>query len=199
MADPSVPEDRRFCTHCDAPVGSGQGRPAPGARPASAPAAAARFDFAAKLAAGELVAGQYEVAGALAHGGLGWIYLARDRNVSGRWCVLKGLLDAADPDAAEAAVAERRFLAEVTHPAIVEIYNFVNHGGQGYIVMEYVGGPSLKQLAKRRRKAGEGPDAGARRRRLPARRAARLHLPARPRAGVLRLQARQRDPRRPTR
>jgi serine/threonine-protein kinase PknG len=71
--------------------------------------------------------------------------------------VLKGLLDTADPDAAEAAVAEQRFLAEVRHPAIVGIYNFVQHEGQGYIVMEYVGGPSLKQLTKRRREAGEGP------------------------------------------
>jgi hypothetical protein len=44
-----------------------------------------------------LVAGQYQVAGALAHGGLGWIYLARDRNVSDRWVVLKGLLNAGDP------------------------------------------------------------------------------------------------------
>ena len=87
---------------------------------------------------------------------MGWIYLARDRNVSGRWCVLKGLLDTADPDAAEAAVAEQRFLAEVRHPAIVGIHNFVQHEGQGYIVMEYVGGPSLKQLAKQRREAGQG-------------------------------------------
>src|SRR5262245_24645182 len=156
MADPSVPEGRRFCTRCDSPVGRGKNGQA-GRTSGFCPQCGARFDFAAKLVAGELVAGQYEVAGALAHGGLGWIYLARDRNVSGRWCVLKGLLDTADPAAAEAAVAERRFLAEVSHPAIVEIFNFVNHNGQGYIVMEYVGGPSIKQLAKRRREAGDGP------------------------------------------
>lgn len=155
MADPSVPENRRFCTRCDHPVGRGQnGRP--GRTSGFCPNCGARFDFAAKLAAGDLVANQYKVEGALAHGGLGWIYLARDMNVSGRWCVLKGLLDTADPDAAEAAVAEQRFLAEVRHPAIVGIHNFVQHEGQGYIVMEYVGGPSLKQLAKRRREAGDG-------------------------------------------
>ena len=160
MVDPSVPEDRRFCTRCESPVGCGKdGRP--GRQSGFCPSCGSPFDFAAKLKAGDLVANQYEVAGAIAHGGLGWIYLARDRNVSGRWCVLKGLLDAADPDAAEAAVAERRFLAEVEHPAIVEIYNFVNHAGQGYIVMEYVGGPSLKQLAKRRRQEGAGPMAPA--------------------------------------
>jgi serine/threonine-protein kinase PknG len=156
MADPSVPENRRYCTRCDSPVGRGQnGRP--GRTAGFCPNCGARFDFSAKLAAGDLVANQYKVEGALAHGGLGWIYLARDMNVSGRWCVLKGLLDTADPDAAEAAVAERRFLAEVRHSAIVSIHNFVQHEGQGYIVMEYVGGPSLKQLAKRRREAGEGP------------------------------------------
>jgi serine/threonine-protein kinase PknG len=156
MADPSVPENRRWCTRCDNPVGRGQGD-RPGRTSGFCPNCGARFDFTAKLGTGDLVAGQYDVAGALAHGGMGWIYLARDRNVSGRWCVLKGLLDTADPDAAEAAVAEQRFLAEVRHPAIVGIHNFVQHEGQGYIVMEYVGGPSIKQLAKRRREQGEGP------------------------------------------
>ena len=155
MADPSVPEGRRFCTRCDSPVGRGKNG-APGRQTGFCSKCGARFDFGAKLVAGELVAGQYEVAGALAHGGLGWIYLARDRNVSDRWCVLKGLLDTADPDAAAAAVAERQFLAEVHYPSIVEIFNFVQHGGQGYIVMEYVGGPSLKQLAKQRHQDGLG-------------------------------------------
>ena len=90
------------------------------------------------------------MAGCLAHGGLGWIYLARDKNVSDRWVVLKGLLNSGDPDAVAAAIAERQFLAQVEHPLIVEIYNFVTHDGAGYIVMEYVGGTSLKTLLKER-------------------------------------------------
>jgi len=102
---------------------------------------------------------QYEVAGCLAHGGLGWVYLAKDRNVSDRWVVLKGLLDTGDEDAMAAALAERRFLAEVEHPNIVKIFNFVEHHGSGYIVMEYVGGVSLKELLASRREANEGkPD-----------------------------------------
>ena len=94
----------------------------------------------------DMVAGQYEVAGCLAHGGLGWIYLARDKNVSDRWVVLKGLLNAGDADALAAAVAEQRFLAQVEHPHIVEVYNVVTHDGAAYTVMEYVGGTSLKEL-----------------------------------------------------
>ena len=102
------------------------------------------------MATGDLVGGQYEVVGCLAHGGLGWIYLGRDKNVSDRWVVLKGLLNAGDADALEAAVAEQRFLAQVEHPLIVEVYNVVEHEGAAYTVMEYVGGRSLKELLKAR-------------------------------------------------
>ena len=110
-----------------------------------------------KLKSGDVVHGQYEVAGCLAHGGLGWVYLAVDRAVSDRWVVLKGLLDTGDQDAMAAAISERRFLAEIEHANIVRIYNFVEHLDQrtgsldGYIVMEYVGGKSLKEIANYRR------------------------------------------------
>ena len=96
------------------------------------------------------------MAGCLAHGGLGWIYLARDRNVSDRWVVLKGLLNTGDKDALAVAIVERQFLAQVEHPLIVEIYNFVTHDEAGYIVMEYVGGTSLKQILKARMRANSG-------------------------------------------
>ena len=149
MANPEVAEEKRVCPACGAAVGrSRDGRP--GRTEGFCPQCRSPFSFTPKLGPGDLVGGQYEVAGALAHGGLGWIYLARDRNVSDRWVVLKGLLNAGDADALAAAIAERQFLAQVEHPLIVEIYNFVTHEGAGYIVMEYVGGTSLKALLKAR-------------------------------------------------
>ena len=154
MKDPVVPEDKRYCSNCGTKVGRSQGD-RPGRTTGFCPKCRQAFSFDPKLKPGDLVAGQYDVAGCLAHGGLGWIYLARDRNVSDRWVVLKGLLNTGDPDALAAAIAEQRFLAQVEHPRIVEIYNFVMHQGAGYIVMEYVGGTSLKALLKQRmRKAG---------------------------------------------
>ncbi|MDQ2781633.1 MAG: serine/threonine-protein kinase PknG [Actinomycetota bacterium] len=154
MSDPVVPEDKRFCSSCGSPVGRGKDAK-PGRTTGFCAKCRQAFSFNPKLAAGDLVAGQYEVAGCLAHGGLGWVYLARDRNVSNRWVVLKGLLNSGDPDALAAAIAEQRFLAQVSHPHIVEIYNFVTHDNAGYIVMEYVGGTSLKSLLKQRmRKSG---------------------------------------------
>ncbi|GAA2428913.1 hypothetical protein GCM10010191_47640 [Actinomadura vinacea] len=150
-----MPESRRFCSRCDAPVGRGRegrsGRTEGFCKNCGHP-----FSFTPKLNPGDWLGGQYEVLGCLAHGGLGWVYLARDHNVSGRWVVLKGLLDTGDSDSMAAATAERAFLAEVEHPNIVKIYNFVRHGGSGYIVMEYVGGRSLKDiLLGRRREEGE--------------------------------------------
>jgi serine/threonine-protein kinase PknG len=96
-----------------------------------------------------MVAEQYEIKGCVAHGGLGWVYLAVDHNVNERPVVLKGLVHSGDAEAQAIAMAERQFLAEVVHPSIVKIYNFVEHSDShgepvGYIVMEYVGGKSLK-------------------------------------------------------
>jgi serine/threonine-protein kinase PknG len=153
-----VPESRRFCARCGEPIGRGRDG-APGRTSGFCRKCGGPFSFEPKLRPGELVAGQYEVAGPIAHGGMGWVYLAKDRNVSDRWVVLKGLLNAGDGDAMAAALAERRFLAEVEHPNIVKIFNFVQHESSGYIVMEYVGGQSLKQILAARREAGGGePD-----------------------------------------
>ncbi len=153
-----VPESRRFCARCGEPVGRGRDG-APGRTSGFCRKCGTAFSFEPKLEAGVVVAGQYEVVGCLAHGGMGWVYLARDRNVSDRWVVLKGLLNAGDDDAMAAALAERRFLAEVEHPNIVKIFNFVQHESSGYIVMEYVGGRSLKQILTARREANGGdPD-----------------------------------------
>uniref|UniRef100_UPI001F1D9953 serine/threonine-protein kinase n=1 Tax=Streptomyces kebangsaanensis TaxID=864058 RepID=UPI001F1D9953 len=158
LENPEVPERKRFCSRadCGAPVGRARGD-RPGRTEGFCTKCGHPYSFVPKLRAGDVVHGQYEVAGCLAHGGLGWIYLAVDRAVSDRWVVLKGLLDTGDQDAMEAAISERRFLAEIEHANIVRIYNFVEHLDQrtgsldGYIVMEYVGGKSLKEIANSRR------------------------------------------------
>jgi serine/threonine-protein kinase PknG len=156
MNPAEVAEEKRYCSVCQAAVGRSRDG-APGRTKGFCPKCRAPFDFEPTLAAGNLLGGQYEVAGCLAHGGMGWIYLARDRNVNDRWVVLKGLLNSGDPDAARAAVAEKQFLAEVEHPLVVEIYNFVTApDGNSYIVMEYVGGRSLNNLLKDRMKAAGG-------------------------------------------
>ena len=159
LPNPQVPEHHRFCGNpeCSKPVGRGRdGKP--GRTQGFCTRCGTRYSFVPKLSHGDLVNGQYEVQGCIAHGGLGWIYLAIDRSLNSRWVVLKGLVHSADADAMAAAEAEAHALARVQHPNIVQVYNFVEHVDTdgipvGYIVMEYVGGTSLKQI----RKANNGP------------------------------------------
>ncbi|TQL79187.1 serine/threonine-protein kinase PknG [Stackebrandtia endophytica] len=158
LRDPQVPEHKRYCGQCSKPVGRRGPDGQPGRVQGFCPHCRNRFSFAPSLQPGDMVVSRYEILGAMAHGGLGWIYLARDQNigddVAERWVVLKGLIDTSDPDAIEAAIAERRFLAALDHPNIVQIYDFVRHPDPrtneplNYIVMEYVPGRSLRDLRR---------------------------------------------------
>ena len=140
LAEAVVPEHKRFCSNCNHTLKRESG---------FCPKCGVKFSFISSLKPGDRVAGQYEVKGAIAFGGLGWVYLGFDLTLS-RYVVLKGLLNTEDASSAAVAVAEKQFLASVKHANIVGIYNFVNHGGEGFIVMEYVGGKTLKDIRKER-------------------------------------------------
>jgi serine/threonine-protein kinase PknG len=140
LLDAKVPESKRFCSKCDNALMRERG---------FCGKCGTKYSFIPSLKPKDVVGGQYEVKGAMAYGGLGWIYLGFD-TVLKRYVVLKGLLNAEDEASAAVAVAERQFLASVKHPNIVGIYNFVRYGSEGYIVMEYVGGKTIKQLRKER-------------------------------------------------
>ncbi|GAB3467836.1 serine/threonine-protein kinase [Actinophytocola sediminis] len=117
------------------------------------------FSFLPSLRPGDLVGDQYRVAGRLAHGGQGWVYLANDTHLDDNPVVLKGLIDVDDVAQAD---AERQALTTLNHPNIVRIYNFVTHPDEhlraerAYIVMEYVDGLTLSEVAAKSRH-GEQP------------------------------------------
>jgi serine/threonine-protein kinase PknG len=153
-AELTIPEAKRTCRECGGPVGRSRG-----GEPARATGycAACRhpFSFAPPLDPGDVVNNQYEILRCLALGGLGWVYLAKDRMVADRLVVLKGMIDSTDPAKVQLSIAERQFLAGVNHPNIVRIHNFVYHDAghgdrSGYIVMEYVVGQSLKDVLAHR-------------------------------------------------
>jgi serine/threonine-protein kinase PknG len=147
MADTRIPDSKAVCPNCGNRVN-------PDKRFCSN--CGAEYNFRPSLKAGDVLADQYEVKGPIAFGGLGWIYLAMDTRLN-RWVVLKGLLNARDT-AAAAAVAERQFLASVKYGKIVGIYTFAQRDGESFIVMEYVGGRTLKAI---RRDRGPLPPAEA--------------------------------------
>ncbi len=114
LTNPSIAESKRYCGNplCKQPVGRGRDGE-PGRTEGFCAKCRHPFSFSPKLAVGSLVGGQYEVEGCLAHGGLGWVYLARDQRVDGRRVVLKGLLNTGDVDV---IISELRFLARGRPP-----------------------------------------------------------------------------------
>lgn len=112
-----------------------------------------QYNFIPSLKKGDIVAGQYEIEGPIAFGGLGWIYLGRAIALDNKWVILKGLLNRRDEYAARVVVQEKNILSRIDHPDVVKVINFVTQkGDQPYIVMELVPGRSLKDIRKE-----EGP------------------------------------------
>ena len=104
---------------------------------------------------------QYEIIRALGRGGMGMVYLARERALE-RFVAIKVLR----PELAQARQGPERFrreariAAQLAHPGIVPLHTFGEVGGLWYFVMGYVRGDTL---AERLRLGGRLPVAEARR------------------------------------
>jgi formylglycine-generating enzyme required for sulfatase activity len=100
------------------------------------------------LAMGTLV-GRYQVRRALAQGGMGRVYLARD-TVLGRSVALKLVRPEADDGGeSERFVEEARITARLNHPHIVQIHDVGRFDGFAYLALEYLEGESLTDRLRR--------------------------------------------------
>lgn len=92
-----------------------------------------------------------EILRELGRGGMGAVYEAYDPALERKVAVKIALPEAAS------AVGKRRFLKEasamalLSHPGIVKVHSFGEHGGLPYFVMEYVEGRSLHDFLERLR------------------------------------------------
>ncbi|GER82647.1 MAG: serine/threonine protein kinase [Thermogemmatispora sp.] len=102
---------------------------------------------------GTLIAGRYEIREHIATGGMASVFKTWDHRVE-RIVAIKVLrsLDKNDLRAVERFRREARAAAALAHPNAVTIYDFVEEGGQYFLVMEYIQGPTLKQLITQRRR-----------------------------------------------
>ncbi|CAO5248119.1 serine/threonine-protein kinase [Frankia sp. AgKG'84/4] len=87
----------------------------------------------------------YSVEGDLGRGGYGLV-LAGQHRLIGRKVAIKILLDTSDdPELRTRFLSEARVLAELDHPHIVRIHDYVEHEGTCLLVMELLSGGTLKQ------------------------------------------------------
>ena len=104
---------------------------------------------------------QYEIVRQLGRGGMGAVYLARERSLE-RFVAIKVLRPelAETHDARERFRREARIAAQLSHPGILPLHTFGEVAGLWYFVMGYVRGVSL---AERLRAEGRIPTAEAHR------------------------------------
>ncbi len=96
--------------------------------------------------------GRYAVLRELGRGGMGRVYLARDRTL-GRDVALKTLLhlDPDDLDAGQRIAREAQALAQVRHPNVVQVYDVGVVEGTLCMALEYVRGETLHAWLSRPR------------------------------------------------
>jgi hypothetical protein len=95
-------------------------------------------------------AGRYTLLGEIGSGGMGRVWRARDellaRDVAIKEIVLPDWMSPAErADAQSRAREEARTAAQLNHPNVVRIYDFLPTGGAPWIVMEYIEGRSLHE------------------------------------------------------
>jgi eukaryotic-like serine/threonine-protein kinase len=96
--------------------------------------------------------GRFEVKKRIGVGGLGVVYEAHDPELD-RSVALK-LLRAGGSSARDRSLEgvrrEARAMARLTHPNVVRIYEVGEHRGRGFVAMELVAGPTLREFSRRR-------------------------------------------------
>jgi serine/threonine-protein kinase len=85
--------------------------------------------------------GRYDILDRIGYGGMGMVFRARDPHI-GRAVAIK-LLRVSDEDLHDRFLREAQSAGSLKHPNIVTIYDFGEHDGAPYIVMEYVEGTTL--------------------------------------------------------
>lgn len=107
-------------------------------------------DTTVRRDAPRLVAGRYRVERPVGRGGMGTVWLATDERL-GRRVALKRLAAVpGETDGRARALREARHAASLNHPNVVAIYDVAEDGGEPWLVMEYVDGPTLSQAVRAR-------------------------------------------------
>ena len=121
--------------------------------PPSSPAQPSVERVEGRLPDGYILQSRYRILGVLGVGGMSAVYKAQDLRFPKvtRLCVVKEMLNTAtDPEVR--AMMRRNFereaniLATLSHPGIVQVYDYFSEGDRSYLVLEYVDGKDLEAI-----------------------------------------------------
>src|ERR1700759_3731136 len=89
--------------------------------------------------------GKYIVESEVGRGGFGRVYRAFDSDMQRR-IAIKELISDGDPDLLSRFQSEASTTASLTHENIVTVYEYGQHNGRPYLVMEFLEGQTLQEL-----------------------------------------------------
>ena len=96
---------------------------------------------------------KYQLVRKIAQGGMAEVFLGRVTGPHGfeKAVVVKRMLPdlASDPGCVEMFLSEARVSAKLSHPNIVQIFDFGEANGAYFIAMEYIDGPNLRAVVRR--------------------------------------------------
>ena len=97
----------------------------------------------------QIIADRYKVLSELGSGGMGTVFLAQDMKLK-RQVAIKVLNENTANDASniERFKREVKLVAGLSHPNVIGLYDFIEHKGDSYAVMEYAAGQTLDKSLK---------------------------------------------------
>ncbi len=105
------------------------------------------------LQPGQVLQSRYRILGIIGMGGMGAVYQARDLHFANvtKLCAVKEMINMAqDQQLREQTIKnferEAETLAELSHPAIPQIYDYFSFGDRAYLVLEFIQGRDLEQI-----------------------------------------------------
>lgn len=110
------------------------------------------FPFStAILAPGALLHGHYEIQEIIHTGGMGYVYLAKDKNLFDRLCIVKQVKEKIrSEDHLKKLEEEAEKMARLSHPNVATIFDHFVESGFYFLVVERIKGKTLSEIYKDR-------------------------------------------------
>ena len=115
------------------------------------------------LPPGTVLKSRYRILEEVGQGGMGAVYRAEDLTLAGRQCALKevhpelGQSPSLVEEARQQFYREASILARLDHPNLPKVSDYFSEGGREYLVMDFVAGRDLREIANQARKDGHRP------------------------------------------
>ncbi|HIC84729.1 MAG TPA: serine/threonine protein kinase, partial [Desulfobacterales bacterium] len=96
--------------------------------------------------------GNYKIIDIIGKGGMAVVYLGQHKALTRRTVAIKMLSASLEGDSAfnERFFREAEVMDRLDHPNVVTLYDFIEHEGRYFIVMEYISGKTLAHLIQER-------------------------------------------------